>query len=544
MKLTQLLHQSENELIEFKEAKKQFDDDKLGRYCSALANEANLHHKRFAFLILGVSDKKEIVGTQYCSGNNGFNEIKKKLADGLSERFTIQEIQEEWVEKKRVLLFKIPASPKGIPIAWKGHYYAREGESLSPLGLEKIERIRLQNQQHDWSSEIIANADLDDLDPQAILIARKNFIVKNPKLREEIENCDDTTFLNKAKLTIKGKITRTAILLLGKEESESLINPASATITWILKDEQGNEMDYEHFSCPLLLNVEKVFNKIRNLKYRYIKNGNLFPEEVDQYDPYIIREALHNAIAHQDYELGGKITLVEYQNSTLYFTNSGEFIPKNIETVLNENAPENRYRNRFLANAMVGLNMIDTIGSGIRKMFTIQKERFFPLPEYQLSAQKVQVCIVGKVLDIAYAQKLASSPDLSLNEIMLLDKIQKKQPISDGAAKSLKSKKLIEGRKPNYYISASIAQASDEEAKYIHQKGLDDKYYQKLIIEYLTQFKTAKRKDIDRLLLDKLPAVLDDKQKYHKVKNLLQSLKNQGIIYNERHIWKLSSSTT
>ncbi|MFU2058972.1 RNA-binding domain-containing protein [Avibacterium volantium] len=541
MQLDQLLQQSENELIEFKEAKNQFDDDKLGKYCSALANEANLHKKTYAFLILGVSNDKSIVGTQYCSGKNSFNEIKKKLADSLSERFTIQEIQEEYVDKKRILIFKIPAAPKGIPIAWKGHYYAREGESLSSLGLEKIERVRLQNQQHDWSCEIVQNADLDDLDPQAILIARKNFIVKNPKFSKEIESWDDITFLNKAKLTIKGKITRAAILLLGKEESESLINPASATITWILKNEQGSEMDYEHFSCPLLLNVEKVFDKVRNLKYRYIKNGNLFPEEVEQYDPYIIREALHNAIAHQDYELGGKITLVEFQNSKLYFTNSGKFIPQSIETVLSENAPENRYRNRFLANAMVNLNMIDTIGSGIRKMFTIQKERFFPLPEYQLSDQKVQVCIVGKVLDIAYAQKLASSPDLSLEDIVLLDKVQKKLPISDQAAKHLKSKKLIEGRRPNYYISASIAQTSDEEVTYIHQKGLNDKYYQKLIIEYLTQFKTAERKDFDRLLLDKLPSILDEKQKYHKVKNLLQSLKNKGVINSENRIWKLSS---
>ncbi|MCW9732769.1 putative DNA binding domain-containing protein [Avibacterium sp. 20-15] len=540
MQIAQLLQQSENELIEFKEAKNQFDDNKLGRYCSALANEANLHHKPFAFLVLGVSDDKKIVGTTYCSGKNGSNEIKKKLADGLSERFNIQDIKVEFIEEKRILLFKIPAAPKGIPIAWKGHYYAREGESLSALNIEKMERIRSQNQQRDWSSEIVENAEIDDLDPQAILIARQNFIVKNPKLREEVASWDDKTFLNKAKLTIKGKITNAAIILLGKEESEVLINPASPMITWILKNEQGSEMDYEHFSCPLLLNVEKVFNKIRNLKYRYIKNGNLFPEEVEQYDPYIIREALHNAIAHQDYELGGKITLVECQNSQLYFTNSGRFIPQSIEMVLSENAPENRYRNRFLANAMVNINMIDTIGSGIRKMFTIQKERFFPLPEYQLSDQKVQVCIVGKVLDIAYAQKLASSPNLSLEEIMLLDKVQKKLPISDKAAKHLKSKKLIEGRKPNYYISATIAQLSDDEATYIHHKGLNDKYYQKLIIEYLQQFKTAKRKDFERLLLDKLPTALDENQKYHKIKNLLQSLKNQGIICNENRIWQLS----
>ena len=538
--LDQLLYGSENELVEFKEAKNQFDDHKLGQYCSALANEANLHNQSYAYLILGVKDNKDIVGTKYCSGKNGFNEIKKKLADNLSERITIQNIQEHIVDGKRVLIFQIPAAPSGIPIAWKGHYYAREGESLSPLGLEKIERIREQNRQYDWSSHIVTNADISDLDPEAIAVARKNYVIKNPKFAKEIHHWDDITFLNKAKLTIKGKITNTAIILLGKEESEVLINPANTTITWILKNEQGIEIDYEHFSCPLLLNVEKIFNKIRNLKYRYIKSGNLFPEEIDQYDPYVIREALHNAIAHQDYELNGKITLIENANNSLYFTNLGSFIPESIERVLADNSPESRYRNQFLAKAMVELNMIDTIGSGIRKMFTIQKERFFPLPEYEITHNKVQLCIVGKVLDIAYAQKLASSPDLSLADIILLDRIQKKQTISDETAKYLKTKKLIEGRKPNYYISASIAKIGNDEARYIHQKGLNDQYYKALVIEFLEQFQTAKREDINHLLLEKLPNNLNANQKQHKITNLLQSLKNNGVIKFEQHFWSLS----
>ena len=60
-----------------------------------------------------------------------------------------------------------------------------------------------------------------------------------------------------------------------------------------------------------------------------------------------------------------------------------------------------------LANAMVNLNMIDTIGSGIKRLFNIQRNKFFPLPEYDLSDHKVKVTITGKVLDLNYARKLA-----------------------------------------------------------------------------------------------------------------------------------------
>lgn len=285
-------------------------------------------------------------------------------------------------------------------------------------------------------------------------MARENFAKKNLKLTEQISQWDTATFLNKAKLTINGKITHTAILLLGKPEAAHWLNPASATVTWILKDRDGIELDYDHFGCPLLLSVDEVFHKIRNLKYRYMKEGTLFPEEVDQYDPYIIREALNNAIAHQNYECGGKITLVEFEDGRLCFSNMGQFIPGSVESVIRADAPESRYRNRFLADAMVNLNMIDTIGSGIRKMFLIQKKRYFPLPEYELDNDRVQVTITGHVVDIAYARKLAESPELTLEDIMLLDRVQKRKQLTDDQAKYLKNQGLIEGRKPNYHISA------------------------------------------------------------------------------------------
>src|SRR5690606_30034433 len=141
-----------------------------------------------------------------------------------------------------------------------------------------------------------ADADLADLSPEAIAKAREEFTKKNPKLAEEIPGWSDKTFLNKAKIIIDGKITNTAIILLGKSESEHFISPAVAKITWILKDKENIEKDYEHFTCPFILSVDQVRSKIRNLKYRYIKD-TLFPEEVDQFDAYIIREALNNSIA-------------------------------------------------------------------------------------------------------------------------------------------------------------------------------------------------------------------------------------------------------
>jgi ATP-dependent DNA helicase RecG len=83
-------------------------------------------------------------------------------------------------------------------------------------------------------------------------------------------------------------------------------------------------------------------------------------------------------------ELKGRINVVEYPEQ-LIFSNVGDFIPGSVENVIAKNSPPELYRNPFLSNAMVHLNMIDTIGGGIRKMFEKQKQRFFPLPDYDLS---------------------------------------------------------------------------------------------------------------------------------------------------------------
>lgn len=545
-KLDELIaSQSETEVTEFKEAKNSFSFDELGQYFSALSNEANLHNKNCAWLIFGIEDKKHIiVGTNYRKSAKDLNNLKEEIARQTSEHLSFIEIYEckrkdPAGKNQRILLFQIPPAPKGIPIAFKRMYYGRDGESLVGLSIEKIERIRSQSKSEDWSAKLITEASIEDLDSDAIQFARHVYIQKNPKLAEEVPTWDDQTFLNKAKLTINGKITNTAIVLLGKSESEHYISPATSKITWILKDKDGIEKDYEHFTCPLILSIQEVYKKIRNIKYRYIAEGTLFPDEVQQYDPYTIREALNNCIAHQDYTMGGKIILIEKEDGELIFSNSGDFIPSSIEDVIKSDAPENRYRNSFLANAMVNLNMIDTIGSGIKKLFNIQRDKFFPLPEYDLSDHKVKVTITGKVLDSNYARKLAEDKTLSLFEIMLLDKVQKNKKLTNEEYKLLKSKNLIEGKRNNYFISSTIAEITNQKPDYMKLRGINDDYCKKIIIDYIKKFKTAKKAGLEEILLEKLGDSMTDIQKKNKIKNILQSLRRDGVIEPHGKEWIL-----
>lgn len=535
---------AENEVFEFKEAKYQYDSNKMGKYFSALSNEANLKNRKMSWLIFGIRDSnREIVGTNFRFNRADLDNLKGEIARKTNNNITFIEIYELIVNQKRVIMFQIPPAIKGIPTSWEGHWYARDGQVLVSLSMEKLERIRSQNENYDWSAEIIPAATVSDLDQEAILKAKENYFKKFPDKIEEAKDWDDKVFLNKAKLFIQGKVTTTSIILLGKEDSEHLLNPSVAKIRWILKDRDGNEKDYQIFGPPLLFSIENVHEKIRNLKYRYIKDGTLFPEEALQYEPYVIREALNNCIAHQDYRYNSRINVVETEDQ-LIFSNRGSFIPGSIENVIMNDAPEERYRNTFLANAMFNLNMVDTIGSGIRKMYNFQKERFFPLPEYEIFSDRIIVTITGKVIDLEYARTLAQNPDLTLEEIIMLDKVQKRKMLHTNEIKLLKKKKLIEGRSPNFFVAKSIAAVTKQKAKYIRNIAFDNDHYKNLVIALIGKYGQATREEIDELLIEKLSDVLSPEQKRNKIRNLLYSMhkKDKCIEYygsGSKSIWKL-----
>lgn len=265
-----------------------------------------------------------------------------------------------------------------------------------------------------------------------------------------------------------------------------------------------------------------------------MRDNTLFPTEITQYDTWVIRELLHNCIAHQDYSLRGRITVVE-DDESLLFTNMGSFLPQSVENVISLDAPPDYYRNQFLADAMVNLQMIDTIGSGIKRVFNLQRKRYFPMPDYDLSdPQRVRVKLSGKILDENYTRLLITKTDLNLFDVIALDKVQKKKTLSDGEFKRLKRSKLIEGRWPNIYVAAKIAEATKGKADYIRYRAFDKNHYKKMILSLLIEFGPTSRKEIDKLLLEKLPDILTIKQKENKIRNLLQEMsKKDGTIRPE-----------
>ena len=524
----------ETEWLEFKTNR--YEPQLLGEYLSALANSACLLGKPRGYLVFGIEDEThDVAGTTFdpaADKGKGNQPLLLWLSLGLQPHVGF-EIHPFDYQGKRVVLFEIhPAFDR--PVKFYGTAYIRDGSSKTELARYPEKERQIWQRRLDWSAQICERVRISDLEPAAIAKARREFKAKIPpdKLPAaalEVDGWDDVTFLNKIKLITQGAVTHAALLLLGRDETTSLLAPAVARISWILKNDCNEEQDYEHFGPPFLLNVDKVLARIRNLTVRELPSGTLFPVEMAQYDPWVIREALHNCIAHQDYSLRGRINVVESPTS-LILSNVGGFLPGSVETVIHQDAPLEIYRNPFLAEAMVNLNMIDTQGGGIKRMFQSQRRRFFPLPDYDLSnPERVAVEIPGRILDERYTRLLMANTDLDLATIMLLDRVQKRQSISPEEHRRLKATKLVEGRYPNLIVAAQVAAATGEKAKHIRDRGFDNRYYRDLILDMIGKHQPVSREEINELLLDKLPEVLNEDQKMDKIHNLVSSLSGKRI---------------
>ena len=347
----------ETEWAEFKHNNS--DPQMIGEYLSAISNSAALESQPFGYIVWGIEDgTHNVVGTSFKprtqkgAGNENLEPWLNKL---LSPRINFR-IFEFKVEGNPVVLFEVQAA-NTAPVAFSGRRYVRVGSHKKPLG-EHPERERklwgiVSGPVVDWSAGICEGATLDDLDPEAIKKARSEYAERfegDPKkshLAKEVWQWDDATFLNKIKVAIDGRLTRAALILLGKAESTHHVAPAQPRMT-----------------C-----------------------------------------------------------------------------------------------------------------SGIKRTFQIQRDRNFPMPTYDLSEpERVKVRLIGQILDPNYTRMLMSQTNLDLLDVIALDKVQKQQPITDDEAKSLRSKKLIEGRRPSIHISADVAAATDTMVDYLRRRGIDRDY--------------------------------------------------------------------
>lgn len=397
----------------------------------------------------------------------------------------------------------------------------------------------IENDRKDWSRQILPGATIDHLDKEAIALAREKYKEKMncPHVTDEANDLTDEEFLTKLHLMSGGKVANAAVLLLGNPENNRLLKN-KPSIMWRLYGPYGNLRDYESFTIPYINVTERVVTKIRLLTYRYMVNPkSLTPAEIQQYDTRILHELVNNSIAHSNYSLERTIYVDEdEEEGCVRMTNPGSFLPRSVENVLLKGFTHPSCRNQLLVDTMAKLNMIDATNSGMKHVYRILRERYFPMPDYNLnSTDQVSVTVYGKILNQQYTYMLFTHPELDQKTVYLLDQVQKGKSgnLSKEDIDCLKKHKLVEEHEGRLVIPLSVFWKSGVREETNNDEEFYDRYYFDIITSHLNLRGNRRIKDVDSLLKTILPDSLSDRQKKSRINDLVSKLRRERAIVSD-----------
>ncbi|MDP2225632.1 ATP-binding protein [Nitrosomonas sp.] len=372
---------SETQNLEFKEAKTQFDNTKLYKYCVALANEGG------GFLVLGISNKppRSVVGSA------AFNDpvaMAAKLFKAVGFRVEIEEVQHP---DGRVVVFHIPSRPKGTAYHFEGSYLMRSGEELVPMSEDQLRKIFAEGQPS-WLDEI-AKKDLSGQDVIQLLDTQTFFDLLN--LPYPTDQLGVLQRLESEKLiySVNGNygILNIGAVLLAKNlrNFESVQRKAARVVVYERDSKLQTESDItgeKGYAVGFKGLVQYVMGKLPQnevIENAIRKAVKLVPEVV-------IRELLANALIHQDFEFIGMSPVVEIYTDRVEISNPGKPV-----------VPVERFidgyqsRNERLADLMRRFGICEEKSSGVDRVIETAEILQLPAPDFLMEHQRTVVVIFG-----------------------------------------------------------------------------------------------------------------------------------------------------
>lgn len=518
-------YNAETEWIEFKTAENQMDIEDIGQYFSALSNEANIKKKHRAWLVLGVNNNRDIVGTNFKNSRESLNKLKMSISTKTGGHSVIDIHEYIHDDGKRVLMFEIPPSPSGFVVKWGSIGYCREGESLCPITSVKESIITTQDS-NDWSGRICYGSSVSDLDEGAVSFL-KDTLYKIFK-SEDYSSMSTEELLRRLNLMEDGQLLNTAVLLLGKSDSATRLLSDRCRIAWKYIDEKNGIEDREYFDAPILPKLHIVLEKINKFNIK-LKEGSLFRQDINQYDALALRELLVNSIAHRDWTINLWVE-IKQKPTKISFKNPGNFRADLEQALRNNDRPP--YLNKNLSNLLQKINLMEREGGGLAKVYREQFKRGSKIEHIFTStpAPSVEFTIESKVEDVEFVRLvLNKDKEIDMSDLLYLDKIRNGfnkvgKDISKEVIESLHNKKYIElrgGKHKRAYVSAGLSKNVGDEAKYTSESPMPIEAKKTIIMHHLKKFQKIKVSDGYSLF---------PKDSKPSVRSLLAQLNKKGFI--------------
>lgn len=515
-----ILRNRENEVLEFKEAKNNFDSRERSDYCAAISNAGG------GRLLLGVSDDGKIVGTNVYQG--AINKIPQEVYQQIDITVVVEEVPHS---KGRVVIFDIPPRPVGQRVRSKGGKYTypiRRGESLGEMNDATTRKI-LNEIQPDFSAGIVEHLTIDNLDEKAIEDFKKRMAEKTGN--HTLINSSTEQILQDAELMRGGKLTLACLILLGKKEKIAELLPQDEIIyEWRSTPEQIHHDFRVAWRAPYFVVYDDIWQTIhaRNLRTPY--QDGFIQQEVLAFDEKSCREAVNNAVAHRDYSISGRSIFIYASPQSFAVVSPGGFpqyiTPKNILKA----APH--WRNRLIAEAFERTKLVEKSGQGIDVIFEAAIRQGKGFPDFEgTDAHTVRINIPAKVKDaefVRFLEKIMNEKQVSFSfdEIYELEMLREQKVVANPQHKEKFLKlgiveKIGKTSGTKYMLSHKYYSYEEKPGVYTRIKGISREKNKELILNHIQREGRGIKKDF----IDAFPEL-----KVSDISNLLQELKEEGKI--------------
>lgn len=394
--LDDLLVTRESAHMEFKEAKARFDFEELARYCAALANEGG------GRIALGVRDGR----VRSIVGSLAFPELER-AERGLFERTGLKVRAEEIHDPRgRVVIFHVPPHRPGSPVADRGAYWMRAGDSV--VKMEEAQLRRLLNERVDFSAEPCPGATLADLDPEAVERFRQRLTTASPRRARGIGSSSVREMLRDSDLLVGDQITNAALLLLGTREALTQhIDQAEIVVEYHSDEKSGRYSARENFREPYLVAHDRIWSWIEQRRtVEFVQDGFVMMQ-IPTWNELAVREAILNAFCHREYRSGAN-TFVRQYPRRMEIQSPGGF-PEGVtqDSILFQQHP----RNRRLVEALERCGMVERANHGAKLMFGECAREGKAPPDFKLSnLNTVRLVLGGEIVEPEFVRCLAHVP--------------------------------------------------------------------------------------------------------------------------------------
>ncbi len=515
--IKELIESKEGEHLQFKEAKKRFSFEEAAQICCALSNNGG------GRLVLGISDKRprEVVGTEAF-------ENPERTRVGLIDKLNIGvDFQTLDYEGKRILIFNVNSRPIGLPVQCDGIAWIYEADVIKPMS-EEI-RHRIYNESgFDFSSQICADATIDDLDDIALENFRKRWLVKSGN--KKINTLSKRQLLiDSGALSDKG-LTYAAIILFGSNQAVSKFLPQAEIIFEYRSTEaSGPASQREEITEGFFLSYDKIWDLInlRNDKQHY--QEGLFVLDVPTFNERVVREALLNAVSHRNYQMGGSIFVRQYRDRIVIESPGGLPFGITLDNILDRQFP----RNRLIARILALSGLVERSGQGMNLMYELSVHEAKPLPDFSGTDDYfVSLTLNGIIIDkemISVVKQISEkySEELSTLDFLIINALFNNLKLDDRMYERINH--LVDigivehiGRR-KYILSKSLYKAAWKAVVNTRLIGLDRETNKELLLKHI------RNNNVSGSSFNELQKVLPG-QTRNELQVLMRELKAEGKV--------------